>query len=255
MPTRASVNSTLQTAQIPERSPDVGLWTGVSATAVAGLLLAEFITRMTMGRRPELDDGAALTAFMNRAARQTLNIILIDTVLMAFVIVFLACFRQIITHRRHDLQWIADLAFGAGLIFVAVTLVGDAMEGGAALDTYGVIPDASSIRALTEGHMLIFGTVACVLLSLVSAASGYVTIASGAFPRWTGIVAWIVAALNILAVPTMFGGTSDASFVSAGGVGVAIFATFPWLAWVITVGFVTIRERIRTRSRSLARAT
>jgi hypothetical protein len=51
----------------------------------------------------------------------------------------------------------------------------------------------------------------------------------------------------VIAVPTMYGGTSDASFVSAGGVGVAIFATFPWIAWVIAVGIVTIRERIRTR--------
>lgn len=223
------------------------MWTGISAVAVAGLLLAEFIVRMSMGPRPELDDSGALVTFMDRSARQTLNIILIDTILMACLIVFLACFRQLITHKRRDLQWIADLAFGAGLVFVAVTLVGDALEGGAALDTYGMTPDPSAIRALTEAHMLMFGTVACVLLSLVSAASAYMTIASGALPRWTGVVAWVVAGLNVIAVPTMYGGTSDASFVSAGGVGVAIFATFPWIAWVIAVGIVTIRERIRTR--------
>jgi hypothetical protein len=223
------------------------MWTGISAVAVAGLLLAEFIVRMSMGPRPELDDSGALVTFMDRSARQTLNIILIDTILMACLIVFLACFRQLITHKRHDLHWIADLAFGAGLVFVAVTLVGDALEGGAALDTYGMTPDPSAIRALTEAHMLMFGTVACVLLSLVSAASAYMTIASGALPRWTGVVAWVVAGLNVIAVPTMYGGTSDASFVSAGGVGVAIFATFPWIAWVIAVGIVTIRERIRTR--------
>jgi hypothetical protein len=172
-------------------------------------------------------------------------IIMIDTLLMAFVIVFLAGFRQIITSSEADLGWVADLAFGAGLVFVGVTLVGDAMEGGAVLDAASGHPDASVLRALTEGHMLMFGSIGCVLLALVSAASGYVTLVSGALPRWTGIVAYVVAILNVIAVPTMFGGTSDTSFVSAGGVGVAIFATFPWLAWVIAVGIVTIRARRR----------
>jgi hypothetical protein len=162
---------------------------------------------------------------------------------MACLIVFLAGFRQIITHARHDLQWIADIAFGAGLVFVAVTMVGDAMEAGAALDTVDMAPDASAIRALTEGHILMFGTTGCVLLALVSGASGYVTIASGALPRWTGVVAIAVALSNIAWMPAIFGGTSDTSFFSAGGVGVAVFATFPWLVWVITVGIVTIRGR------------
>jgi hypothetical protein len=226
-------------------TPDVRLWTGFAAAAVAATLLAEFIVRATIGPRPPLEDATALAEFLDRTSNETLMIIMIDTVLMAFVIVFLAGFRQIITSSEADLEWVADLAFGAGLLFVGVTLVGDAMEGGAALDAAGGHPDPSVLRALTEGHMLMFGSIGCVLLALVSAASGYVTLASGALPRWTGIVAYVVAILNVIAVPTMFGGTSDSSFVSAGGVGVAIFATFPWLVWVIAVGIVTIRARRR----------
>jgi hypothetical protein len=107
------------------------------------------------------------------------------------------------------------------------------------------LPDASAIRALTEGHILMFGTTGCVLLALVSGASGYVTIASRALPRWTGVVAIAVAASNIAWMPAIFGGTSDSSFFSAGGVGVAVFATFPWLVWVVAVGIVTIRGRRR----------
>lgn len=224
-------------------TPDVHRWTGIAAIAVAILLLTEFSVRVVMGTRPELDESAALAEFMTRASTPTLVIIMIDTILMAALIVFLAGFRQIITHARHDLQWVADLAYGAGLVFVAVTLAGDAMEAGTALDTVQMTPDPSAIRALTEGHILMFGSTGCVLLALVSAASGYVTLASNALPRWTGWVAWAVAAANLVAVPSMFGGTSDAAFASAGGVGVAVFATFPWLAWVIAVGIVTIGGR------------
>ena len=240
------MTSAATTRQRPTRpTPDVSLWTGFAAAAVAATLLAEFIIRATIRPRPPLDDSSALAAFLSRTSNETLMIIMIDTLLMAFVIVFLAGFRQIITSSEAELEWVADLAFGAGLLFVGVTLVGDALEGGAALDAASGHPDPSVLRALTEGHMLMFGSIGCVLLALVSAASGYVTLASGALPRWTGIVAYVVAILNVIAVPTMFGGTSDLSFVSAGGVGVAIFATFPWLAWVIAVGIVTIRARRR----------
>jgi hypothetical protein len=228
-----------------KRTPDVRLWTGVAANVVAVLLLAEFLVREFMGARPELIESGALVEFMTRSSRQTLVIILIDTMLMAALIVFLGGFRQLITKSRPDLEWVADIAFGAGLVFVAVTLVGDAMEGGAALDARGSSVDPSVLRALTEGHILMFGTTGCVLLAVVAAASGYVTLASEALPRWTGRVAWSVAAVNLLAIPTMFGGTSDTRFFSAGGTGVALLATFPWLVWVMCVGVVGIRDRRR----------
>jgi hypothetical protein len=162
---------------------------------------------------------------------------------MAFLIVFLGGFRQMVTRVREDLQWMADLAFGAGLVFVGVTLVGDSMEAGGALDTIGSAPDATAIRALTEGYMVMFGPMTCVLLALVSAASGYVVLATRVLPAWVGRFAWIVAALNAIGVVSIFGGTDSDKFYSVGGWGVAAFATFPWLAWVVTVGAVTLRER------------
>jgi hypothetical protein len=228
------------------RTPDVRQWTGIAATAVAILLFAEFMVRiLAVGPRPPLADEAALAEFMTRTSTWRLIVIMIDAVLMASVIVFLAGFRQLITEARRDLEWIADLAFGAGLVFVGITLVGDAMEGGSALDTVGAPADPSALRALTEGHILLFGSIGCVLIALVAAASGYMTLASDTLPRWTGKIAYAVAVLNIVAIPTMFGGTSDTSFVSAGGHGVVVFATFPWLVWVIAVGIVTIRGRRR----------
>ena len=90
-----------------------------------------------------------------------------------------------------------------------------------------------------------------MLLALISASSGTVILRSDVLPRWTGIVAYVVAALNIAAIPTLFGGTSDTSFTAAGGLGVTIFATFPWLAWVIVVGSVTVRGHRPTRRRLL----
>jgi hypothetical protein len=221
--------------------PDVHAWTGRAAFGVAAFLLAEFIVRETEGPRPPLGHTAELIQFMARSSMQTLIIVALDAILMAFLIVFLAGFRQLVTAAFEGIDWVADLAYGAGLVFVGTTLVGDAMEGGAALDAAGGSPDPAVLRALTEGHILLFGSIGCVLLALVAAASGYVILASGALPVWTGRVAFVVAGLNIVAVPTLFGGTSDTSFLAAGGLGVTVFATFPWLAWVIVVGAVTVR--------------
>ncbi|MEF2978648.1 hypothetical protein [Subtercola sp. YIM 133946] len=222
--------------------PDVRRWTGISAIAVAILMAAEFLTAsLGVGAAPPLSDETALGEFMTGAADATLLVIFIDTFLMAALVVFLASFRQLITRARADMQWVADLGYGAGLIFVAVTLVGDAMDGGGALDTVKQPADGSVIRALTEGHILMFGSIGCVMTALVVAAAGYVSFASATLPRWTGWLAFVVAALNLLTVPAMFNGTSSTDPFSAGGPGVTALATFPFLVWVAIVGIVTIR--------------
>ncbi len=224
-----------------QNSPDVRRWTGIAAIGVAVLVSTEFVLHQVIGPRPELDQKPELVDFFVAHHIGLLTIVLIDTVLMASIIVFLAGFRQIITHARHDLQWIADITFGAGMVFVAITMVGDAMEAGSALDVVNLVPDASAIRALTEGHAVMFGATGCVLLAVISASSAYTVLASRALPRWTGVVAWVVAGLQIFGLATIFGGTSDRYWFSSGGVGVTLTATFPWVAWVITVGVVTIR--------------
>jgi len=100
---------TIPTAPKPTiRTPDVHVWTGRAAFGVAAFLLAEFIVRETEGSRPPLSETNALIAFMTRTSAQTLTIVTIDAVLMAFVIVFLAGFRQIIKNSAQGLEWIAD---------------------------------------------------------------------------------------------------------------------------------------------------
>ncbi|MDB5167592.1 MAG: hypothetical protein JWN26_737 [Candidatus Saccharibacteria bacterium] len=223
---------------------EVRTLTGFAAVAIAILMLTEFLVKIAMGTRPSLGDSVALSEFITNNATQTLAIIIIDTLLMSCLIIFFAGFRQLIIRSKRDLNWITDLAFGAGLVFVAVTLVGDAMDAGAALDTvsnYAANP--SVLRALTEGHMLLFGSIGCILTALVTATFAYTTFASSAVPKWTGWVGYAVAVLNLLSVLTVFGGTSATSFFSAGGAGVTLLATFPFLSWVIVVGIVTIRKQ------------
>lgn len=234
------------------RSPDVRLVTGIAAITVGALTLAEFVVQLLFfDAQPALDDGPALTEWATRSAFQTLFTILLDTFLLAAVIVFISGFRQLITRVRPDLQWVTNILYGSGLLLLIVTLAGDGFEGGVALDTMGLEPDPSSIRALTVGHTLMFASIGCTLTALVAASAGYLIIASDALPAWTGYLAYAVAALNLLTLPTMFGGTDPNSFLAAGGGATVLLATFPWLVWVVCVGAVAIRER-RQRARECA---
>ena len=223
--------------------PDVRRWTGISAFVVAVALGVEGVTKLTIGRRPELGDADALFEYIERSSAATIVVILADIFLMTFLIVFLGSFRQLVRMARPDVEWISDVFFGAGLVFVAVTLVGDALDGGTALDVMGQHPDPSAIRALIEGHTLMFGSVGAVLLALVSATAAYLTFLSGVVPRWTGFLAAATAASNLVWAPAAFGGTSPTNPLAAGGWGNAVFAIFPWLVWVFCVAVTTVRGK------------
>jgi hypothetical protein len=222
--------------------PDVRRWLGVSALAVAAFLATEAIAKLTIPRRPSLDESAALVEYVQGSNTQIIVVILADTFLMAALIVFLGAFRQLAARAHPDLDWIGAVMFGAGLVFISVTLVGDALDGGTALDVWGGLePDPSSIRALIEGHTLMFGSIGAVLLALVSGAAAYLTFSSGVVPRWTGILAGITALSNLAWAPVAFGGTEPGGFFAAGGWGNALFAIFPWLVWVFCVGVTAVR--------------
>ena len=50
-------------------------------------------------------------------------------------LVFLAGFRHITRQARPDHEWVSSLVFGAGLLVIALELVGDGLQAAAALDT------------------------------------------------------------------------------------------------------------------------
>lgn len=229
--------------RIPLPTPDTRLWTGVAGIVVAVLLLTEFTTRMALGPRPELWDGDALVAYIDRTHTGTLVVALSDTLMMAALIVFHAGLRQLIVEASPKLEWVATAMLSAGIVFVAITLAGDSLEAGAALDTVGMPGDAVAIRALTEGLLLMFGPMSCVIISLMAALSGYAIFSSGALHRWSGYLAWAVAAANLVGMFTVFGGTNSRNPLSVGGWGATVFATFPWLVWVIGVSAAVFLER------------
>ena len=82
------------------------------------------------------------------------------------------------------------LLFGAALGWVAVTVVADGLEGAAVLDTLNGNPDASAVRALVAGTLLIYnGSIAFAITGLFLGSAAWATFDSGVLPRWTGWIA------------------------------------------------------------------
>ena len=225
----------------PIEVPDARHWAALSGVIIAGLTVIEALVRITMGIRPALDDDAGLIDFMERTNRSSLVVVLIDCVLMTTLVLYLACLRRILSEGRPDVSWLADLVFGTGLVFVAVTLVGDSMEAGIALDAVGGGSDPSVMRALTEGHILMFGSAGSLLTILLVEIAARIIRITGVLPPWTANFAHVVAALNLLAEPTLFASTNSGSLLAPGGAGVAFFAVFPFLLWFTAVGITAQR--------------
>ena len=141
---------------------------------------------------------------------------LADPLIYVGFLVFLAGFRQLIKQARPDFEWISALVFGVGLVVIAVELVGDGLEAGAALDTW-VKTDPTVVRGLMEGSFPMFGALGLILSALMLASAGYATLATGVLHRWTGWFAYAAALMNLAVAPSILGGTNITGFYTASG--------------------------------------
>jgi len=157
--------------------------------------------------------------FANYVARVSSSILiratLADPLIMAGLLIFLAGFRHLIRQARGDYEWVATLMFGTGLVVIAIWLVGDGLEGGAALDASAADPTA--VRALIEASLPMYGAIGLVLSALLLTLAGYATMGTEVLPRWTARVAYGAAILNLAAAPSILGGTNPTGFYTAAG--------------------------------------
>ena len=141
---------------------------------------------------------------------------LADPLIYVGFLVFLAGLRHLIRQTRPDYEWISALVFGVGLVVIALELVGDGLEAGAALDTW-VKTDPTVVRALMEGSFPMFGALGLILSALMLASAGYATLATGVLHKWTGWFAYAAALMNLAVAPSILGGTNITGFYTASG--------------------------------------
>jgi len=161
-------------------------WTGAFGVASITLILVAQPLWFIGGTPPQLEETMQFSEYVTRNSAIILTRSLADTLIMACFLVFLAGLRHLIRQARSDYEWVATLVFGVGLVFAMLTLMGDALAAGAALDTVGGKAEPVVVRGLWEASVPAFGAMGLIIMALFMASAGYATLVTGALPRWTG---------------------------------------------------------------------
>jgi hypothetical protein len=217
-------------------------WTGWFGLAGVIFLVIEIPLWILPGALPPISDTVAHAQYLVDIRVIALTRVLLDMLMYMSLVVFFAGFRHLVVKTRAEYEWVGTLAFGAGVVWWAVTLVADELEGGAVLDTLGGNADPSAVRALVEGTILIYNSsIAFAVTALFMASAGFAILATRALSRWIGWLGWVSAILCLLAIPSMYADVVDPSgFYKAAGWGPAIVANVLPLIWFLSASISMI---------------
>jgi hypothetical protein len=205
---------------------------GVSARASIATCFIEFPFYLVRTAWPGLTASDKLGDFAARNGTNIMCCVFLDFIILTLFMIFMAGVRQLIRRADPQHEWLASLFFGVGLVFVTLTVVADSLQGATVVDAFNPPGDGVVIRAMWESTILMYGTVALWLLAFLMAILSYVTLASGALPRWSAWFGYACALACVAFVPAMFVRHVDMlGFYNPAGLGVEAFAnTFPLAA-------------------------
>jgi hypothetical protein len=218
-------------------------WTGaVGLAALVVFLLATPLYFIGPAQPAGSTDGATLADFLTKTHTQILTRATIaDPIIIGCFVVFLAGFRHLIRQTRPACEWLATLVFGAGLMLATLQLVADALQGGAALDA-SVKAEPMMVKGLFEASYVFYGAIGLSIAALMLGAAGYAILATGALARWIGWLALAGAVVNLIAAPSIYGGTDYTAFYSADG-WITYIAQLTWVAWFAIASVAMFRKR------------
>ena len=205
---------------------------GVSALASIATCFIEFPFYLVRTAWPGLTASDKLGDFAARNGTNIMCCVFLDFIILTLFMIFMAGVRQLIRRADPQHEWLASLFFGVGLVFVTLTVVADSLQGATVVDAFNPPGDGVVIRAMWESTILMYVTVALWLLAFLMAILSYVTLASGALPRWSAWFGYACALACVAFVPAMFVRHVDMlGFYNPAGLGVEAFAnTFPLAA-------------------------
>lgn len=210
---------------------------GVGAVAVFVAALPLYFVGMTDATP---DDAARFAAYVTTVNTSVLiRTSLADPLIMIGLLVFLAGFRHLVRQARQEYEWLATLVFGVGLVAITLWLVGDGLQAGSALDTVARA-DPTIVRGLMEASFPMYGAIGMLMSALLLAAAGHATLSTGVLPRWSGWFAYGAAMANVVAAPSILGGTDYTAFWSAAGY-VTFVAQIAMVLWFLIASIAMLR--------------
>jgi hypothetical protein len=127
-------------------------------------------------------------------------------------------------------------------MLATLQLVGDALQGAAALDA-SVKAEPMVVKGLFEASYVFYGAIGLIIAALMLGAAGYAILATRALAGWIGWLALAGAVVNLIAAPSIYGGTDYTAFYSADG-WITYIAQLTWVAWFAIASVAMIRKRV-----------
>jgi len=106
--------------------------------------------------------------------------LLIGIVALAFLVVFVTAFRELVKRVSPAYEWAGSMAFAAGLVHATITLVSNGLEAGAVIATDHRIDPTIDVN----GTYILYGSISRLLLALFLTAVGYIVARTKLLPRW-----------------------------------------------------------------------
>jgi len=218
-------------------------WTGIFGLIGGLLLLLEIPLWIIPGDAGPIYDAAAHAEYLNRISLIAFTRIVLDILMyMCWMVLFIGL-RQLIIIKNKELEWVATLSFGAGIVWWSVSLVADGLEGAAVLLSMEKIINPDSVKTLVYGTLLIYnGSIAFAVTGLYMATIGYAIFVTNVLPKWIGWISWFSFITCILAIPAMFNGRANTyGFYNVAGWGPTLVANIPPLIWMFAVSIKMIQ--------------
>jgi hypothetical protein len=168
---------------------------------------------------------------------------LLSAVMMVVLLMFFAGLRQLISTAEDHGGGLAFVGYGAGMVYVAVTLVSASMEAGVPLYAPDGALDPTVDGPLAAGMVLIHGPIARILTMVVLISFGLAASRSAGLPKWVSTSAYVIAAANLVFIPSLYFGMNAANFYASNGWGSTATISSVLLYWVAAVGVAVLRRR------------
>ncbi|MGW2642063.1 hypothetical protein [Streptomyces sp. NPDC001348] len=167
--------------------------------------------------------------------------LLIGILALAFLIVFVTAFRELVTAANPAYEWVGTMAFATGLVYATITLVSSGLEAGAVIAADHPVDPTITV----SGTYILYGSIDRLMLGLFLTAVGYGISRTDLLPRWTGRSAFVLAGVNLVFVPSLFFGNTPAHFYAANGWGTTALMGAVFSYWMLALGISAYRSATR----------
>ncbi|PXX57402.1 hypothetical protein DFR70_11857 [Nocardia tenerifensis] len=197
--------------------------TGAAGLAATVLLLVELPLYFVYGGAPP--DWNILTRSMFGLIGNTL------------LMVFMLGLPHLLKSRDPEYAWIGSIVAAAGLIWLTVSAVSTCLEVGAAI----AAPEPIDPTIAVPATYLLYGSLTKLLLTLFLTAFGIAIASTALLPRWTMWSAFVLAAIHVAFVPSMYFGNDPANFYAANGWGTTATTGGMTILWLLAVSVALLR--------------